>query len=110
MSQSRGPASYSLLLCTTNVLKNRASVKGDLFILKNMSRHIDTARRGVGQGVRDAGAVADDIQTGALGLEVVVYLDFHVIELDLNAVEQSVVIGGTGCDLVQSVDHFNDAV
>ena len=77
---------------------------------QNVARHMYAACGGVGQGVRDAGAVADDIQTGALGLEIVVDLDFHVIELDLNAVEQSVVIGGAGGNLVKGVDHLDDAV
>ena len=70
-----------------------------LVLRQDVARHVYAACGGVGQGVRDTGAVADDIQTGALGLEIVVDLDFHIIELDLNAVEQSVVIGGAGAIL-----------
>ena len=71
---------------------------------------MDAAGRGVGQGVGDAAAVADDVKAGIAGLQPVADLDFHVVELDLHAVEQGVVVGGAGGHLVQSVDHFDDAV
>ena len=51
-----------------------------LVLRQDVARHVYAACGGVGQGVRDTGAVADDIQTGAPGLEIVVDLDFHVIE------------------------------
>ena len=44
------------------------------------------------------------------GLEVLVQLDLHVIELHLHAIEQGVVVGSAGGDLVQGVDHLDDAV
>ncbi len=40
----------------------------------------------------------------------VVNLDLHVVELDLDAVEQGVVVRGAGGDLVERVDHLDDAV
>ena len=55
-------------------------------------------------------AVADDEQARVAGLEVVVQLHLHVIELHLHAIEQGVVVGGAGGDLVQGVEHFDDAV
>ena len=57
-----------------------------------------------------AAAVADDEQARVAGLEVLVQLDLHVIELHLHAIEQGVVVGGAGGDLVQGVDHLDDAV
>ena len=65
---------------------------------------------GVAQRVGDAGAVADDEEAGAGGLQVLVDLHFHVVELDLHAVEQRVVVGGARGDLVEGVDHLDDAV
>ena len=44
------------------------------------------------------------------GLEILVQLHLHVVELHLHAVEQRVVAGGAGGDLVQRVDHLDDAV
>ena len=32
------------------------------------------------------------------------------VELDLRAIEQGVVVGGTGSQLVQLIDHLNDVV
>ena len=58
----------------------------------------------------DAAAVADDVQAGVLGLQVLVYGNLHVVELDLYTIEQGVVVGGARGDLVQGVDHLNDAV
>ena len=54
---------------------------------------------GVGQGVGDAAAVADDVQAGVAGLQAVVDLHFHVVEFHLHAVEQGVVVGGAGATL-----------
>ena len=58
----------------------------------------------------DAAAVADDEQALVRGLEVFVDGDLHIIKLDLDAVEQRVVVGRAGGDLVEGVDHFDDAV
>ena len=41
---------------------------------------------------------------------MLVELYVHVVELDLYAIEQRVVIGRTWGDTVQRIDHFNDAV
>ena len=58
----------------------------------------------------DAAAVTDDVQAGVAGLQLLVDLYFHVVEFDLHAVQQGVVICSTGGYLVQCVDHLNDAV
>ena len=57
-----------------------------------------------------ARAVADHVQSLVDRLEIVVDLDFHIIKLDLHAVEQRVVVGRAGGDLVEGVDHLDDAV
>ena len=43
-------------------------------------------------------------------LQILVYIYFHVVEFDLHAVQQGIVIGSTRRDLIQGVDHFNNAV
>ena len=64
----------------------------------------------MGQGMGHAAAVTDDVKALVTAFQVLVQFHFHVVEFDLHAVEQGIVIGGTGCDLVQGVDHLNDAV
>ena len=64
----------------------------------------------MGQGVGNAASVADDIKTFVGAFQMLIDIHFHIIEFDLHNVEQGIVIGGTGCDLVQCVDHFDDTV
>ena len=61
---------------------------------------MDAAGGSVGQGVGDAGAVADDVQAIIAALQILVHLDLHVVELDFHAVEQGVVVGGAGGHLI----------
>ena len=60
--------------------------------------------------MRHAGAVADHIQAVIFRLQIVVDLDLHIIELDFDTVEQRIIIGSTGRNFVQRIDHLNDAV
>ena len=76
----------------------------------DLSCDVDAACGSVGEGVGDAGAVADDEEAGDSGFEVGVYFDFHVIEFDFDAVEEGIVVSGAGCDLIEGVDHFDNAV
>ena len=55
-------------------------------------------------------AVADHEEVFVAGLEVAVGIDFHIIELDLDAVEQGIVVRCAGSDLVKRVDHLDDSV
>ena len=71
---------------------------------------MDAAGGGVGEGVGDAAAVADDKQAGIAGFQLLAHFHFHVVELYFHAVEQGVVVGGAGGDLDQGVDHFDDAI
>ena len=71
---------------------------------------MDAAGGGVGEGVGDAAAVADDKQAGIAGFQLLARFHFHVVELYFHAVEQGVVVGGAGGDLIQGVDHFDDAI
>ena len=57
-----------------------------------------------------AAAVADDEQALVGRLQILVQRHLHVVELYLHAVEQRIVAGGAGSDLVQRVDHLDDAV
>ena len=60
----------------------------------------DAAGRGVGEGMSDAAAVADDVKAAVRGLKVLVERDLHVVELDLHAVEERIVVCGARRDLV----------
>ena len=60
--------------------------------------------------MRDAATVTDDIQAGIAGFEPLVHLNLHVVELDLYAVEQRIVVGSAGGNLVERADHLNDVV
>ena len=64
----------------------------------------------MGQGMSHTAAVTDDVQALVTAFQMFVQFHFHIIELDFHTVEQGIVIGGTGCDLVQCVDHFDDTV
>lgn len=77
---------------------------------REVPRDIDAAGGGVGQGMRDAAAVADDEQALVRRLQILVDGDLHVVEFDLNAVKQRIVVRRTGGDLVKRVDHLDDAV
>ena len=53
----------------------------------NASGHVDAAGRGVGQGVGNTAAVADDIQTGVAGFQFFVDFYFHVVEFYFYAIQ-----------------------
>ena len=64
----------------------------------------------MGQGVSNAAAITNDVQALVSGFQFLTDFHFHVVELDFHAIKQGIVIGGTGCDFVQCVDHLNNAV
>ena len=64
----------------------------------------------MGQRVGHAASVTDDIQARVFALEILVNLHFHIIELNFDTVQQGIVVGGTRCNFVQSVDHLDDTV
>ena len=55
-------------------------------------------------------AVADNIQAFVFCLKVFINGHFHVIELNFHTLKQSVSIGRTRSNLVQCIDHLNDAI
>ena len=55
-------------------------------------------------------AVTDDIKSLVGRLEMLVNINFHIIELDLNTVEKCVIIGCAGGNFVKSINHFDDTV
>ncbi len=77
---------------------------------KYLPCHIHAARRCMGQRVCHAAAVTDHIQPLVSRLKVLVDIDLHVVELDLHTVQQCIVICRSGRDLVQGIDHLDDAV
>ena len=60
--------------------------------------------------MRDAAAVPDHKQTLVAGLEILVDVDGHVVELDLDAIKQGVITCGTRCNFVEGIDHLDDVV
>ena len=50
----------------------------------------------------DSAAVADNVEPVVAGFKVAVDLNLHIVELDLHAVEQGIVVGRAGSDLVKS--------
>ena len=59
----------------------------------------------------DAAAIANDVKAGMLvGFQFFIHLNLHIVELDLHAVQQGVLISGAGGDLIQCVDHFHDVI
>ena len=49
-------------------------------------------------------------KAGITGLKPVIYRYFHVVELNFNTIEQGIVISSTGSDLIERIDHLDDAV
>ena len=58
----------------------------------------------------NAASVSDNVKSLMLGFEVFIDLDLHIIELDLDAVKQSIVVCGAGCDLIECIKHFYNTV
>ena len=75
-----------------------------------MSGNIYTAGRCMGQRMCHAAAVTDDVEAFVAALKMLIQFYFHVVEFYFHTVEQSVIICSTRSNLVQSVDHFHDAV
>ena len=50
------------------------------------SGNVDTAGRGMGEGMGDTASVSDDVETVMLGTEMLIDLYLHIVELDLNTV------------------------
>lgn len=83
---------------------------GELLCLCDLPGYVHTTRGCMGQGVGHATAVANDVKTFVAGLQILIDVNFHVVEFDLNAIKQGVVIGSTRSDLIQGIDHLDDAV
>ena len=75
-----------------------------------MSCYVNTTCGCVGQGVGDATSVSDHVQTFVAAFEVVVDLNFHVVEFNFHAVQKGIVVCSSRSYFVQGVDHFDDAV
>ena len=60
--------------------------------------------------MRDAAAVADDEQALVYRLQILVDGDLHVVELDLDAIKERIVVRRSGSNFVERVDHLDDAV
>ena len=80
-----------------------------LRVLQDTAQHRRRWRRR-GTGECDAAAVADDEQALVRCFQILVDGDFHVIELDLDAVKAAYRRLLYRGDLVKRVDHLDDAV
>ena len=64
----------------------------------------------MGKGMCHAAAIADDIKSFVTAFQVLVYVYFHVVELNFYTIKQSVIICSSRCYLIQGIDHFDDAI
>ena len=71
---------------------------------------MNAACRRMGQRMGNTASIADDIQAGITGFQMIIDLHFHIVELNFYTVQQGVVVGGTGRNFIQCVDHLDDAV
>ena len=75
-----------------------------------MSCNVNAACGCVGERMGNTRAVADYIKPLMAGLEVLCDVDLHIVELDLNAVKESVIVGGSGSYLIERIDHLDYSV
>lgn len=101
-------------LCTVICVRCRQAEKeNDDFVLHGlheMARNMYAAGGCVGEGMRDAASVADDIEPFVPGLQLFVHLNLYIVKFYFHTVQKGVIIRRTGRDLVQGVDHLNDPV
>ena len=83
---------------------------GELLCLCDLPSYIHTACGCMGQGVGYTTAVTDDVKTFVAGLQILIDVNLHVVEFDFNAIKQGVVIGSARSDLIQGIDHLDDAI
>ena len=75
-----------------------------------MASYVYTACRRVGKGMGDTAAVSDYVQAVVGALQVLVHCHFHVVEFDFDAVQKGVFVRRTGRNLIQRINHFDNAV
>lgn len=94
-------------LLITDKLLCSLSVK---ILLLQVSGYVDSAGRCMGKRVCHAAAVSDNKETLVASFQIFVDLNLHVVEFNLHAIKQSIVIRGSRCDLIQGIDHLDDAI
>ena len=100
---------YSYLHCRR--FKYTASLSYLSFqVLCDLTCYIHAACRCMGKGMGHAAAITDDLKSFVTAFQVLVYIYFHVVELNFYTIKQSVIICSSRCDLIQGIDHFNDAI
>lgn len=55
-------------------------------------------------------AVTDNIKSFMKRLKVFVNFNFHIVEFNLNAIEQCIIIRCTRRNIIKGINHFNNAV
>ena len=55
-------------------------------------------------------SVSDHIQPLMQRLKMFIQLYFHIVEFHFHSVKQCIIICSSRCDLIQGIDHFNDAI
>ena len=58
----------------------------------------------------DTAAITNDIQTLIGCFQFFIHSYFHVIEFYFHAIQQCIIIGSTGSNLIQRIDHFDDTI
>ena len=77
---------------------------------KNLSCHVNSACGCMGKGMCHPTAVSDDIETFVDAFKMLIKLYFHIIKFHFHTIKQCVIVCRSRCDLVQCIDHLNDAI
>ena len=70
------------------------------FFAAEVTGHMHAAGTGMRQGMCHTAAVADHIQSFVCGLQILIYRNLHVVELDLDPVQQRIIVCRSRCHLV----------
>ena len=80
-----------------------------VFLLK-ISRNINATGRCVGKGMCHTTAVSYNKKTFVTGFQILIDLNFHVVEFNFNTIKQSIIICSSWRDLIQCIDHLDDTI
>ena len=79
-------------------------------LLLKVSGYIDTAGGCMGKRMCHTAAVSDNKETFVAGFQILIDLNFHVVEFNFHAVQKGIIVCSSRSYFVQGVDHFDNAV
>ena len=57
-----------------------------------------------------AAAITDEIKSLIAALQILINIRLHVVDFDFHTLTQGILVGCTGSDLVQRIDHLDNTV